>query len=79
MGNLKSYLNTLEENLEELEKESKQRGDLLDRSEANALKIRDKIDIKRNDCKSLENELQELIARAGVSVFKLYFAIVFLS
>lgn len=62
--------------MDELQKESNQRGDLLDRSEANALKIRDKIDIKHNDCKNLENELQELIARAGVSVFKLYFVIV---
>lgn len=70
LGNLKTYLNTLEENLDELLKENNQRKDLLDRSEANALKIRDKIDVKRNECKNLENELQELITRAGVSVFK---------
>lgn len=79
VDNLKTHVSSLEANLSDLQEESKKRGLLLDKSEAKILKTREKMDLRRNEYKNLENELQDLINKAGVRNFMLSIVFPYLS
>ncbi|GFT23766.1 coiled-coil domain-containing protein 40 [Nephila pilipes] len=65
LDNLRTYMNNMENTFNDLYKERKERQILLDKSEANVLKTREKLDSKHGEVRELESELQEMISAAG--------------
>ncbi|GBM14666.1 Coiled-coil domain-containing protein 40 [Araneus ventricosus] len=65
LDNLRTYLNNMENNLSDLQKERRERAILKDKSEMNVLKTREKLDLKRGEVRELENQLKEMISQAG--------------
>ncbi|XP_055953085.1 coiled-coil domain-containing protein 40-like isoform X1 [Argiope bruennichi] len=65
LDNLRTYLSNMESNLNDLQKERRERAILKDKSEMNVLKTREKLDVKRGEVRELENQLKEMINQAG--------------
>ncbi|XP_015908030.1 coiled-coil domain-containing protein 40 [Parasteatoda tepidariorum] len=65
LDNLRTYISNMENKLEELLQERKERALLLDKSEESALKSQEKIDVKRGEIRELDNKLKEMISEAG--------------
>ncbi|GIX83556.1 coiled-coil domain-containing protein 40 [Caerostris extrusa] len=63
--NLRIYMTNMENGLNDLYKERKEKEILLDKSETNVLRNREKLDIKRGEVRELENQLKEMISAAG--------------
>ncbi|GFY47169.1 coiled-coil domain-containing protein 40 [Trichonephila inaurata madagascariensis] len=65
LDNLRTYMKNMENTFNDLQKERTERQILLDKSEANVLSAREKLDLKYGEVRELENELQEMITAAG--------------